>query len=229
MSWAIKKRLGQFSNFVGQRKYLFILFYYFAILFQFMLIESVITESNVRLWIDCPLDEYVPFLSIFVIPYLLWFPYIAATLTAVSIKGSRTEFLKFCLSLYAGMTLCFIIYLLVPNGQMLRVTIAPDDPNIFSRAVGMLYKNDTYTNVCPSIHVINSMVTNFAVQETEYFKDKPLIRHASNILNILIIASTVFTKQHSVVDLAAGLAVSLLMHSVVCAWVGRKPKNHAAI
>ena len=59
--------------------------------------------------IYCGLDDMIPFMEIFVIPYFLWFAYIAFGFVFLFFS-SRSEFIRMCTFLYTGMTICLIIY-----------------------------------------------------------------------------------------------------------------------
>ena len=71
--------------------------------------------------------------------------------------------------------------------------------NIFTDMVKTLYITDTSTNVLPSIHVFNSLACCGAILKNQR-KYKKSTDTACVVLTILIIMSTMFLKQHSVVD-----------------------------
>ena len=99
----------------------------------------------------CALDYKIPFQEIFIIPYLLWFVYIAATVIYFLLHEDE-NFNALAGTLALGMTLFLVVSAIYPNGLNLRpVTFERD--NIFIRLVQFVYKNDTPTNVLPSIHV----------------------------------------------------------------------------
>jgi membrane-associated phospholipid phosphatase len=82
--------------------------------------------------------------------------------------------------------------------------------NIFTHMVRGLYSIDTPTNVMPSIHVYNTIGICFGLGRTDWFKRHKKINAASFIIGFLIIISTVFIKQHGLLDV--GLAI--LMQAV---------------
>lgn len=89
----------------------------------------------------------------------------------------------------------------------MRVTVFPRE-NICTDIVRWLYSFDTNTNVCPSLHVIGAIGTAISVWHAKGL-DKPWIRAFVIVLTVMISLSTVFLKQHSFVDVAAALPVSL--------------------
>ena len=103
-------------------------------------------------------DDYIPFCEIFIVPYLLWFAYVAAVVVYFFFKN------KTCIFLFTGMTLFLVISTLFPNGHHLRLAEMPRD-NIFTQLVSALWRTDTPTNLWPSIHVYNSMGAHFAISQ----------------------------------------------------------------
>lgn len=174
----------------------------------FALLERVNTVPQV--WIHCRLDDMIPFCKYAVIPYFLWFAWIPATLLYMVFRAPRQEFWRLCLPLFAGMTLALLFCAVVPNGLALRPRYVPgSDP--FARAVRLLYHSDTSTNVCPSIHVFNSVTLNLAFQRSSCFagQRRRWLRRGASVLNVSIILSTMLLKQHSVIDVVFGLLLAL--------------------
>jgi membrane-associated phospholipid phosphatase len=152
-----------------------------------------------------PFDEQIPFIPVFVVPYLLWFAYVPFGLIYIGIH-SKKEFYKLFLFLFGGMIVSNAIFTVFPNAQYLRPVIRSNDP--FSMLVKFIYASDTPTDVFPSMHVINSIAVNAALQHSRAFSAKKRRKAASHILTILICLSTVFIKQHAVLDVGAGILVS---------------------
>lgn len=163
--------------------------------------------------IHVALDDYIPFCEVFIIPYLLWFIYVAAVLLYFFFKD-RDEYFKTCAFLFTGMTVFLIISTLWPNGQRLRPFILPRN-NVFTRLVAMIYSTDTPTNLWPSIHVYNSLGCHFAIIKSRHFIKHRGIRHASLILCISIIMSTMLVKQHSVFDVTTAFIMAAIMYVLV--------------
>ena len=159
-------------------------------------------------------DDYIPFCEYFIIPYLLWFPYMfGAVAYFIFWNDNKQEYYQLTKNLIMGMTIFLIVSFVYPNGHLLRPTSFAHD-NIFVHAVQWLYAADTPTNILPSIHVFNSLAVHKAITSCQRLKKHRLIQAASWVLTILIILSTMFLKQHSFVDVAAGIALSLIMYVV---------------
>lgn len=88
---------------------------------------------------------------------------------------------------------------------MLRPQSVPGT-DIFANAVRALYSSDTPTNVCPSIHVFNSVTLMLAYYRCGCFDHsrRRWMRPAATVLCLAICASTVLLKQHSVIDVVFG-------------------------
>lgn len=107
------------------------------------------------------IDRKIPFCEYFVIPYYLWFLYVAATVVTF-VFLERKDYYKLCLTLGVGMTLFLIVSYVYPNGLQLRPTTFARD-NFCVSLVKAMYATDTPTNVFPSIHCFNSMACNAAI------------------------------------------------------------------
>ena len=154
--------------------------------------------------IEMEIDKYIPFCEYFIIPYYMWFGYIALTVIAFVFWADNKEYLRLCFMLGAGMTIFLFISYIWPNGLHLRPDVLPRD-NFCTDLVRLLQSSDTSTNVFPSIHCYNSMVANAAIWKNKTFGQKKWIKWSSLILCVLVLMSTLFLKQHSMMDLLAAL------------------------
>ena len=178
---------------------------------SYFLTEHLIAEERCRV-IHCALDDVIPFCEYFVVPYLLWFGYVAVTVCWLCIKD-KEEGGRLVAFLIAGMTVFIVISAIFPNGLHLRPrTFARD--NIFVDMVRKLYVADTSTNVVPSIHVYNSIGIMIAVCRTKLLKKHRLIKGGMLILGVSIICSTVLIKQHSMLDVLTACILSSVVYAV---------------
>lgn len=191
-------------------KYWWTIAYLPVYLLCFGIAESMITEVTI---IGLPIDYEIPFLECFIVPYLLWFPYIAVTFMWFFFKDKK-EFLQYMGVLYIGMTIFIIISFLFPNGLNLRPeTFARD--NIFTRQIALLYSTDTPTNVLPSIHVYNSIAAAMAIVKSKNVTPKVYQKVIAVIFSGLIVLSTMFIKQHSVIDVFSAIVLSILIYFII--------------
>ena len=163
--------------------------------------------------IHCFIDDYIPHVKYFIVPYMLWFPFMAACLIFFFIY-SRKEFIQYATALIVGMSICLAIYSIYPSD----VDIRPADfsgNDIFSKILMFIYSMDTSTNVCPSIHCLNSFLSCIAVLKCAFFKNKPVIKTIVLVLTTLIILSTFFLKQHSVADCFWAMILTAIIYVAV--------------
>jgi len=181
-------------------------------IWQFNLLE--VRNASVDIWVLSWFDKYIPYVSWFVIPYVLWFPFVGVIITIMGFRDKK-EFFRLLTSLYIGMTICNIIYLIIPNGQPLRVALASSEVDVFNRMVYSVYNGDTPTNCSPSIHVLFSVATNIAIFKSKVFKNNLFAKISFTVISISIILSTMFIKQHSVIDVVMALALSSVIYVFV--------------
>lgn len=167
------------------------------------------------MWVHCRLDDLIPFCKYAIIPYSLWFPWIPFTLFFILYKGERSDFWRLCLPLFAGMTMALLFYAIVPNGLALRPRYVLGN-DIFAKAVRSLYRTDTPMNVCPSIHVFNSVTLMLAYYRTRCFDGPRLrwMRPAAAVLCVSIALSTMLLKQHSVIDVVFGMLLAFALDAI---------------
>lgn len=159
------------------------------------------------------IDDLIPFSEYFIIPYFIWFLYIPVVVLFFLFK-SKKEFYKLAQILFIGMSACLLICTLWPNAQPLRVNLTGHD-NVFADIVAVLYKTDTSTNVFPSIHAYNSIACSIAIFKSDLLKNKRWIKISSLILTTLICLSTMFLKQHSILDVLASIVLAGIMYTFV--------------
>lgn len=180
-------------------------------LIVFYILEKTITNDFTAL--NSPIDNAIPFIPIFIIPYLLWFVYVAGS-AVYFIFVSQRDFVKLMSFLIVGMTAYLIICAVFPNGlyDFRPHNIVADDP--FTKLVAWLYRTDTSTNVFPSIHVYNSIGVHVAINKSDKIPNK-LIKKASLILCILICLSTIFLKQHALIDVVGGCVMGRFVYLLI--------------
>ena len=161
--------------------------------------------------VESVLDSFIPFCEWFVIPYFIWFVYIIGTMTYLFFKD-KTAYVKYMLFVIITYTITLVVYAIYPTSQHLRPEVTED--GVLFDIIRWLYGYDTNTNVCPSIHVIGSLAVMFAAIKSESITSK-VIKGVYIVLAVLICASIVFIKQHSIIDLFWGVVVSYAVYPVV--------------
>lgn len=182
-------------------------------LVSFVVLEHLIDGSG-RYWAtQISLDRFIPFCEFFVIPYCLWYPLLVAVGLYLLFRNS-TAFRRYMRFLAVTFFLSELIWFLIPNGQDLRPVVMPRD-NFFSRWVAALYSIDTSTNVFPSVHVVGAIGAAGAVWNCYSLQEHRRLRYGTVILAVLICLSTLFIKQHTLLDVIGGAALSLAVGVVI--------------
>lgn len=165
--------------------------------------------------INSSLDSMIPFCEYFIVPYFLWFIYIAgAVLFFMFFNENEYEYRTLIINLGIGMTLFLLVSYIYPNGLSLRPQDFPRD-NIFTDMVRILYRIDTPTNVLPSIHVYNSVAVCCSIGSCRKLQKHRFCRGFFFVLTFLIVLSTMFLKQHSILDVTLGITLSLTTYTIL--------------
>ena len=172
--------------------------------------------------IHTALDDSIPFMPAFIIPYLLWFPYVAGFLLFLLMENEEA-YHRLCAVLAIGMTIFIAVSVVFPNIHLLRPQTMPAD-NVFTKMISLLYMADTPTNLTPSIHVFNSLGIIAAAWQWDWQTDdghtfsapvRSFSRMSLTILGFLISLSTMLIKQHSLSDVAIAAVLFIFTYVLV--------------
>lgn len=186
-------------SWIKTHKYALAGLYLFVFLAGFALLELYVKDPKII--IHCRVDDWIPFCEWFVIPYFLWYGWVPVFLIWF-LFHSRYDYLKLCFVMFVGATLCLAVYALLPNGLALRREITAD--NFCAEIVKMLRNMDPPYNVCPSIHVSSTVSVHRVIVQSRSFQNNHKIKWLSRVVTLAICVSTMFIKQHSVIDVICG-------------------------
>lgn len=178
--------------------------------FAFLFVERLYRADSYYP-MHCYLDDYIPFQEWFLIPYMLWFMFLVGIhiYTLLYDVECFRKLMKFIIITYSA---AIFIYLVFPNCQELRPVEFERD-NLLTRFMTGFYQFDTNTNVCPSIHVIGSLAVMFTAWHSKHFRSLKW-KLVFGCIAVLISVSTVFLKQHSVLDILVALPISLAAYYI---------------
>ena len=166
---------------------------------------EIVPPKDVHL-IHCALDDRIPNMAIFIYPYVSWFPYIVVC-AALAIKNlDDRQFKKAVLVLTTGMNIFLFISYVWPTGLDFRESIGYDLHTLSGNLLKFVQTVDTPKSVFPSMHVYVTLVLQYTLE-----MQKKLVPAwgiwVGRVLALLIVLSTMFTKQHSAVDVTAAIVM----------------------
>lgn len=154
------------------------------------------------------LDRAIPFVPAFSVPYMLYFPFLFGTVLYGILATPYWQ--------AVGVTLLVIqaAALLIYAGFQTHVPRPETGDGLFDRLTRHIYVNDRPYNCFPSLHVAHSSACFYWM--ATFF---PVLAVPFAVLAAFIVLSTVFIKQHAIVDVIGGFAaaaagVSIALHFV---------------
>ncbi|MFD0710301.1 phosphatase PAP2 family protein [Paenibacillus sp. GCM10027626] len=160
--------------------------------------------------LDTPIDDAIPFISFFAVPYSVWIVYIYICLVYFFIKDPKFYF-RGLITYTVCALLCYVIYAFFQT-TVSRPQLTGND--VFTRLMQYIYNRDQPYNCFPSIHCFSSYMVMKALF-TSGFRNRwnqILIYGTSS----LIIASTLFIKQHVIMDVIGAIVlVEIVYHIIV--------------
>lgn len=149
------------------------------------------------------IDKEIPYVSVFIFPYIYWYIFIILGLIFILSKD-RKRYLRALIAIYVSMCICYVFYYLYPV-EIARPVIA--NTTIPNKIVNIIYEADRPLNCFPSIHVLNTYI----IMRFTKIKDNKSWFMYTNIIGILIILSTLFIKQHFILDGVAAIIIAELV------------------
>ena len=103
----------------------FIIAIYFVV---YLILFGYLEQRPVRAYhvVHTVFDDMIPFCEIFIIPYLLWFPYVVITVVYFLFRNkNKKEYFQLIFNLMMGMTVFLVVSYIYPNVQYLRPAVFP--------------------------------------------------------------------------------------------------------
>lgn len=156
--------------------------------------------------LSLPIDKLIPLYPPAVVPYVLadilfiTFPIWAA------LRAKSGEFEAYAVSILFATLVSYFAYLIFPT-----FVIRPDisSTHVFSKVLVIIYQTDKAYNAAPSGHTFYSVLSFLYLSRW-----KPNYRPIWIVATLLILASTLLTKQHYVMDIVFGLVLAILAYAV---------------
>ena len=162
-------------------------------------VYDLLNHGPAVLSLRTPLDDALPVVGIFVIPYVSLEPVIYFSLIVVLIFRTKI-FQSACGAMIIAWAVSYAFYFFLQT-VVVRPVLAGGD--LFSRMIRDVYAGDNPCNDFPSLHT--SLSTIIAIH---WWRTDRRLGIIAAIWTALIVASTVLVKQHYVADVASGLLLA---------------------
>ncbi len=197
---------------IGSRQYrhLLLLLGWVVYFIMYLVTENLIPESKCHV-VHSAVDDIIPFNEFFALFYVSWYFFMIGSLLFFALYDIK-NFVR-AQRLIIGMQIVAVItYIVWPSVQHLR----PDHferSNIFTWMLGIIYRADTPTGVCPSLHVGYTLAVLSAwIATRQISRTKKVFL---TIWGLLICISVCFVKQHSFTDVWAALVLYVFLELII--------------
>lgn len=155
------------------------------------------------------LDKAIPFSEVFIIPYMLWYPFIVLTLIYFCFYY-KDVYYKTLSTLVLGMILCYGVYFFFQTTVPRPELIGED---ILTKVVRIVYNSDNPYNCFPSIHVLTSYAMIIGMRKSGSNNQK--VKNAISATAWIVILSTLLVKQHVILDVVFGVMFAKLAYKII--------------
>jgi membrane-associated phospholipid phosphatase len=156
--------------------------------------------------LSLPLDQQIPFYPPFIIPYLSGTLLFVGLPVWAAILAKPGDFEYYSISILLATWASYIAYIVFPT-YVTRPDIVSKD--VFSNAMQLLYHTDRAYNAAPSGHAFYSTLSFLYL-----IRWKPRYKLVWLASWMIILASTLFTRQHDILDVVSGLSLAGVAYMV---------------
>ena len=173
-----------------------------AVTYAVSLIYDPLNHGPYRLFLRTPLDDAIPVVSAFVIPYVSLRPFLYGSLVLFLLLRVRV-YRSAALSMIVVFVVSYVFYFFLQS-FIERPTLTGGDA--FTSMIRDVYAGDQPFNDFPSLHA--SLSTLVAVHWLHVSRRVGVV---VAIWATLVVLSTVFVKQHYVADMLAGAGLAYVV------------------
>ncbi|MHA7138536.1 phosphatase PAP2 family protein [Rossellomorea arthrocnemi] len=184
-----------------------------------LLYKLLNTDTREAVILSTDMDALIPFVPVFIVPYIIWYAFILGYLFYFWYKDIPI-FIKTLSVIVIGELVCFIIYFFFQT-TVPRPDLAGD--GVFVNLVGMIYSHDQPYNAFPSIHVLTTfsiILANINIKNKHSFHSAFV-----PIMGSLIIVSTLFVKQHYILDMVGSIFLTAFIYGIIFELYGVSTKK----
>jgi membrane-associated phospholipid phosphatase len=170
-----------------------------AALYFMNMLYSILNHGPNVLFLKSALDDIIPLVPQFAIPYISLDMYVYASLI-VFLVFRTSVFKAASLSMFAAWGVSYLFYIFLQS-YMDRPVLEGND--YFIGLIRQVYEHDNPYNCFPSLHT--SISTIVAIH---WWRGHRGFGIAAAVWSCLIVLSTMFVKQHYIADVASGLVLA---------------------
>ena len=164
-----------------------------------------------------PVDNWIPFIPEFIWIYHTLIPVILFT-TIILVKTRREFFVAYNACVMATIVL-FLFFIFMPSDYP-RYEIETHYPDLSVWLVKLTRLMDKANNTFPSTHVTFSCLMFLTASHTKCLENYNSLKLLYFVWAALVFASTLFLKQHYVLDVASGIVLA-----VACYYLSQRTTN----
>lgn len=180
------------------------------ILIQTIMYESARFLCGEPTLLTSRIDEHTPFLTVFIYPYISWYPMLFLIPLIIYIAQPKNLY-SYAMTNIIVVVFAFIIFVAFPttvNRPEVNVT------DFTSFVTYLIFYTDTPPTCClPSTHC--ALCFMFILYTINIKELKPGIRALIAIWSLVIVISTLYIKQHVIYDILGALILVLVSH-IIC-------------
>ncbi|MDR2369336.1 MAG: phosphatase PAP2 family protein [Mycoplasmataceae bacterium] len=177
--------------------------------------------SGFFVW-DIPIDHEIPFVGFFVIPYIGAFIYwLIFPFVIYGVMGKKV-FYRFVALTFLAEFIGFLWLIILPakmsHTDYLNRSNYADDP-FYGLMDKMVYQNDLPDNLAPSFHTLCTLLPFMACcNRSHKNKHNMGMIFGSGVAFVLVALSTLFVRQHYVVDIFSACLVAGIAYLIIRIW-----------
>lgn len=168
--------------------------------------------------LNTPLDVFIPLWPIWAVPYLLSLPWWIIAYTWAALKMPAELYRTFVAATIGVMLTSYMIFIAYPT-YIERPILEGTDWTI--ELIRFIYSQDRIYNAFPSGHTYSTILIALF-----WWNWQSQLRWLWAIITMLILISTLFTRQHNLPDLIGGIVLACAGYRLSLLWIARRHKPH---
>ena len=172
-------------------------------LLSYYIPKVLVTMDRVH-FVKYPIDDKLPLIAPFIIIYICAFGQWANAMLILARQNKKTAY-RYASAVIIGSLIGLVIFLAYPTG-ITRPEISVN--NFFDFILATTFKVDSIVNALPSFHCFCSTIVLFIIYNSENVSINCKIFNV--LFSLLVFASTLFTKQHFIIDIPTGILLAII-------------------